>query len=258
MGEERSHDEQVVGQFTLQAHSYAQLTEQQSRLRPATFAFPVQPDDEVLDVACGAGAMALKLAPRVRRVTGIDLTEAMLVEAQAAAARQGATNVSWRAGDVGELPFAPQTFSLVVSQAAFHHFDRPRQVLAEMARVCRTGGQVVVVDVAPDPGKAAAYDALERARDPSHVHAHPLPELQALAAGLDLRLLDAVRQMTPPLPYDAVLATSHPEHCTIEQIRAQVSADARAGTDRFGLAAREVDGRLLVAYPMGTTVWIRT
>jgi ubiquinone/menaquinone biosynthesis C-methylase UbiE len=81
---------------------------------------------------------------------------------------KGLTNVSWQVGDVRPLPYADALFSIVASRYAFHHFLDPGAVLAEMKRVCTPGGKVAVIDVtaSPDPTKAAAYNRMEKLRDP--------------------------------------------------------------------------------------------
>jgi len=124
------------------------------------------PDDRVLDVACGPGALLATLAPRVRRAVGLDLTPAMLALARSAA--PGA----WLVGGAAErLPFDDGAFSLVACTWAMHHFAAPRQVLSEMARVCAPGGRVAVGDLiaSEDDAVRARQNEIERLRDPAHV-----------------------------------------------------------------------------------------
>src|SRR5262249_6623764 len=140
------------------------------------------PDDTVLDVACGPGLVVCAFARVVRHATGIDLTPAMLDRARATQQERGLTNITWRLGDVLPLPYPDGAFSIVTSRFAFHHFQDPRAVLAEMRRVCAPGGRVLVVDTeaSPDPKKAAEFNRMEVLRDPSHVRAMPLSELTGL------------------------------------------------------------------------------
>jgi ubiquinone/menaquinone biosynthesis C-methylase UbiE len=69
---------------------------------------------------------------------------------------------------------------MVTSRFAFHHFLEPAAALREMARVCTARGKVVVIDSAPDRDRADAFNAMELVRDPSHVRAMPLAELEDL------------------------------------------------------------------------------
>lgn len=253
------HDTEVIHQFTLQAEGYTRLTNTMSNPRTGALLalLAARADDVVLDVACGPGSLALDLAPHVQRVTGIDLTPAMLEQARAAQLKRGLSNISWHVGNAGALPFADCSFSLVACRAAFHHFEEPRRVFAEMVRVCRPGGRLAIIDVAPAADKIAAYDAIEKQRDPSHVHAHTEEELRALGDGLPVHSPVLQINATPHLPLDAVLATSHPVHCAITDIRAQFEADAHSHENRLGLDARFLKGELCVSYPMATAIWVR-
>lgn len=255
------HDRTVVDQHNRQAEGYARLADSLGRNdRSAALRARIGagPDDEVLDVACGPGRLTLDLAPHVRRITGIDLTPGMLAQAQAALAESGAGNVAFVQGDAAALPFADGAFSIVISSAAFHHFAAPGRVLAEMVRVCRPGGRVVVSDVTPDADKTEEYDRMERLRDPSHGHAHSVAELAALGRDAGLGAPQVHTGLSGPMPYAAVLATSFPEALTREDLLETMRRDAAEGRDRLGFRAElGEDGAVLVSYPMSQVVWVR-
>lgn len=127
------------------------------------------PEDRVLDVACGVGALLGVYAPIVRRAVGVDLTMAMLDEGRArGSARRGVLLIR---GAAEQLPFPDAAFSIVVTTWAVHHFADPRLVVREMVRVCRPGGRVAISDSVgdEDESKRARQNAIERLRDPSHV-----------------------------------------------------------------------------------------
>ena len=185
-----SHRDRIVDQFTRQAvpFSTAPGIRDEAALQLLVEASGAGSEDTVLDVACGPGLVVCAFARVVRHATGIDVTPAMLERARTVAAEAGVTNVTWQHGEVLPLPFADASFSIVVSRFAFHHFERPDAVLAEMRRVCRPDGRVVVCDLmaSDDPRKAARFHEIEILRDPSHVRALILADLQALfpTAGL--------------------------------------------------------------------------
>jgi len=105
----------------------------------------------------------------------------MIEQARTRQQSKGLTNVAWQVGDVLPLPFAAGSFSVVFTRYSFHHFLDPKAVLAEMVRVCEPGGNVAVVDVfTTTPEQAAAYDQVEKLRDPSHTRALLLDELTGL------------------------------------------------------------------------------
>ncbi len=180
-----AHREAILDQFTRQAVPFATAPSirDEAALRTVVDGSGAGRDDTVLDVACGPGILACAFARVARHVTGIDLTPAMLERARLLQAEQGLTNVTWRRGDVLPLPFADAEFTLVVSRFAFHHLLDPGAVLGQMRRVCAPGGTVMVIDSAPAPDRAAAFNAMERLRDPSHTRALGLVEHLALFAG---------------------------------------------------------------------------
>lgn len=141
-----------------------------------------------LDVATGAGHTLLALAPHVREAVACDLTPEMLATARRLADQAGCRNATFVAADVEALPFASASFDVVTCRIAAHHFPRPDRAVAEMARVLRPDGLLLLVDnVAPaDPALDAWINQLERVRDPGHVRALPIHEWLAhfAAAGL--------------------------------------------------------------------------
>src|SRR6266478_6791892 len=178
------HQHEILDQFTRQATPFATAPgiRDEAALKLIVECSGAGPNDAVLDVACGPGLVVAAFARVVRHATGIDITPAMLVRARAHAAAQGLANVTWHQGDVLPLPWPDASFSIVTSRFAFHHFLDPLAVLREMKRVAMPGGRVVVVDSAPAPDRADAFNRMEKLRDPSHARAMPVDEHQALYA----------------------------------------------------------------------------
>jgi len=184
-----THKETILDQFSRQAVPFAQVpghTNEES-LQLLLEMAEASAQDKVLDVACGPGIVACAFSPIVEYVTGIDITPAMLEQAQALAHQRGLRNVSWQEAEGEKLPFTEGSFSIVLSRYAFHHCVDPNVVLSEMIRVCRPGGKVVIADVALPSTKVNAYDHLEKLRDPSHTHALSDEELRSLVIDSDLR-----------------------------------------------------------------------
>jgi SAM-dependent methyltransferase len=246
-----SHQGLILDQFTRQAalFSTAAPITNADALRMIVEAARPGPEDTVLDVACGGGIVVCAFAPHVRRATGIDVTPAMLDEAQRLAAEKGLTNVEWRQGDVNSLPFEDGSFTIVVTRFSVHHFADPAAVLREMARVCAPGGRLVVVDMyaSKDPAKAAEFNRLERLRDPSHMRSLALAELISLfgEAGLPgpeasfYELRDEVRNL---------LARSFPEQG--DDVKIIELFRASAADDRLGVPVRIEGDRIHYAYPV--------
>lgn len=184
------HRDLILDQFTRQAtlFSTAAPITNEDALRIIVDAAQPEPTDTVLDVACGGGIVVCAFAPHVRSATGIDVTPAMLEQAQRLAAEKRLTNVAWRQGDVTTLPYEDASFTIVATRYSFHHFLDPRAVLREMVRVCAPGGRIVVVDTcaSDDPAKAAEFNRLEKLRDPSHARNLTTAELKGLFASVGL------------------------------------------------------------------------
>jgi ubiquinone/menaquinone biosynthesis C-methylase UbiE len=253
-------NERILNQFTQQAESYAKLTGVDRKGTPSPFLDAIRPlaTDCALDVACGVGRLTLMLASLVRHVTGIDLTPAMIDQARTLQAQQGITNVDWRLGDIRPLPFPDEMFSLVVSQAAFHHLADPAAVLAEMVRVCAHNGRIAVNDLSPEPRKSKDFNEVEKLRDPSHVRALSAEELRALGQRVGLEEMAVGSYGTSRIPLEAVLATSFPETGDLEKVRDLYRADAQTGVDRLGLNAQFSGKEITIQYPMTLIVWRRS
>ena len=244
----RSHRDTIVDQFTRQAEPFATAPpiRNERTLTLLVEAAGTGADDTVLDVACGPGLVAAAFAARADRVTGIDLTPAMIARAEATARDQGVANVTFQVGDVLPLPFPEAAFSIVVSRLAFHHFQDPAAVLQEMRRVCRPGGRVVVCDLmaSNEPAEAAAFHRMEMLRDPSHARALTLAELGGLFVAGELG--DPVATFYDmDIEVEALLARSFPAPGDEAVIRAMF--ESALPTDAFGLRLRrQEDGRILV------------
>lgn len=116
---------------------------------------------QAADLGCGPGYLVVKLAQVAPglQVTGIDLADEMLVEAERVAQRSGVQDrVAFKKGDVAQIPFPDGSLDLVVSTLSLHHWSDPVGALDEIARVLRrpepaegrAGGSFLVVDLRRD------------------------------------------------------------------------------------------------------------
>lgn len=140
-------------------------------------------DRDVLDAACGTGNTTLALACHGARVTGMDLTPALLAVATDRAAAAD-LEVAWQEGDLVAMPFDDDSFDVVTSTFGAFLCDDPYACAAELARVCRPGGTIAVTawsrgsaierfrtvlfshypalaDQGPDPGAWSERDGLQ-------------------------------------------------------------------------------------------------
>ena len=151
-------------------------------------------EQRALDVGTGAGAFAIALAPLVREVIGVDVVPELLDEGR----KRAPANVELVEADVTALPFELGSFDLVCTARVLHHVPRPELVLAEMNRVLRPGGTMLVVDqLAPvDSLAAIELNRFERTRDPSTTRILADVDLRGLfeANSLVLRQAEIVRE----------------------------------------------------------------
>lgn len=246
-----SRKDVVVDQFTKQAFAFASARQIQDTqaLDLLLHATNAGKSDVSLDVACGPGVVACHFARTVRHATGIDITPAMLDKAREQQVRLQLQNVEWHYGDVTALPYQDESFTIVTSRYAFHHFEVPGNVLSEMVRVCRPGGAIAVMDlcVSEDERKAENFNRMEKYRDPSHVRALPLSELRTMymSVGLSAPYV-SFYQMDVRL--DHLLKASFPNPGDAIAVEALVRESLE--TDSLGVNTRLKDGKLVFSYPI--------
>jgi ubiquinone/menaquinone biosynthesis C-methylase UbiE len=114
----------------------------------------IQAGESILDVGCGTGALLDRVAAAKR--TGVDLSLAMLARARV---RDCGCLV---AGDAQRLPFCDSTFDVAVSTSSFHFWPAPSLALAEIHRVLRPRGRLVVTDWCDDFLACRLYERLRR------------------------------------------------------------------------------------------------
>ncbi len=148
---------------------------------------PFDGTERALDSGCGAGALAFALAPFVERVIGIDLSADLV----AAGNELAPPNCELTVGDATALPFEYGSFDIAGCMRVLHHARRPELVVAELARVTRPGGRILLVDQLGfvDPVVSAETDRFETARDPSHTRLLPDQDIRFLLDANDLEVL---------------------------------------------------------------------
>jgi ubiquinone/menaquinone biosynthesis C-methylase UbiE len=108
-------------------------------------ALDLQPEDEVLDVACGSGVFLRKHASHARRIAGLDHSEPMIDEAlRQNRERVAAGTAEFVVGDVTALPWADGSFSVVTSNDVDCYPEKARPAMEEMYRVLRHGGRAAI------------------------------------------------------------------------------------------------------------------
>ncbi len=107
-------------------------------------AFPLGP--HVADLGCGAGFLALWLAERGAQVVAVDHSDGMLATARS---RPGAAHVTFRRGELDDLPLADGEVDCAFANLVWHHLPDQEQAAREVFRIVRPGGRVIVSDLVP-------------------------------------------------------------------------------------------------------------
>jgi len=126
---------------------------------------------EVLDVACGTGVVARRVAAAAGRTTGLDSSPAMLQVAE-----RLDPGVRWLTGDAASLPLPGGSVDVAFCQQGLQFTADPAAALAELHRVLRPGGRLAVAlwcDIARAPGFAALAAVLDRHGQPGDMMRRP-------------------------------------------------------------------------------------
>lgn len=134
---------------------------------------PIKPGDRLLDVACGAGQVAVPAARAGAEVTGIDIAPNWIAQARARAEAEGLT-AQFDEGDAEELPYADGAFDVVVSLFGAMFAPQPERVAAELLRVCRPGGRIVMGNHTPQGLAGQLFKTIGQYAPPSPLMSPPV------------------------------------------------------------------------------------
>jgi SAM-dependent methyltransferase len=200
----------------------------------------LHPGDRVLDLACGSGVHARRLARRGVEVVGVDIAASLVAHCRARAAEEGLARLHVEQGDMRDLAYEAEFDAVLLLSGSFGFFDDAtnRRVLAGMVRALRPGGRLLI-DVF-DPGRMIvrppsrtwshygggyglretwwepesctyvsefrfidAGGVLNTAAEPERIRVYSLPEWRAMFDGVGLALTHALADTKLPLvPYD--------------------------------------------------------
>ncbi|MHB8880697.1 MAG: class I SAM-dependent methyltransferase [Thermodesulfovibrionales bacterium] len=184
----------IRDQFNKQAERFAQFSFTKSRvIYKFVYDFcRIQPDDTLLDVACGSGAFALFCAEKVRAVCGVDISDRSITMAADTARDRNLQNVTFIRGDVEAIPAADGSFSIATCRMAFHHMGNYQKVFSEMVRCLQKNGRICIQDVtAYDQKEMDAYfERLDKQVDISHNRSLSKKEIIDLFDSQGLRILN--------------------------------------------------------------------
>ena len=98
--------------------------------------------DEVLECACGTGLLSGVIARKCKRLVATDFSPKMLQKASRK--YRSYTNIEFREGNILQIEYPDEHFDIVVAANVIHLLDEPYKALAELDRVCRKGGKIIL------------------------------------------------------------------------------------------------------------------
>jgi len=102
----------------------------------------IEPADQVLECACGTGAISVAVAAKAAHLTATDYAEGMLKQARKKLSAFG--NVTVETADITALSYPDHAFDKVVAGNVIHLLPDPKAAMAELVRVCRPGGMLII------------------------------------------------------------------------------------------------------------------
>lgn len=243
---EKSHETIVCEQFGPQARSYltSAVHAQGEDLEQMVRIVGARPEARVLDLGCGGGHVAFRLAPLVEQVVAYDLSEAMLVVVREEAARRGIRNLATHQGAVETLSFPDASFDVVASRYSAHHWHDFGAGLAEARRVLKPGGLAMFMDVVSphSPLFDTWLQTLELLRDPSHARNYSVAEWRQATSSAGF-LPGTVFRFRVRLEFAAWIKRIKTPEAHVQAIR---SLQARAGAEVTTHFEIESDGSFTV------------
>jgi ubiquinone/menaquinone biosynthesis C-methylase UbiE len=252
--ESNRHKEEIVDQFTNQAIPFAELKAHSEDRTLDIFRElgDFSGTERVLDSGCGPGLVSCYLTSFANDLIGLDLTPVMVQLANETAAKRSITNVQFIVGNMLELPFPKDHFDVSISRYAFHHLENPQIAFAEMLRVTKPGGKVIVLDATPEEMKQAAYNKFEILRDPSHTKAWTPQELSLFGKEHGLA---SPKTISFRLEMDAnqLVESSFPKAASREHLLQLLMEDVDQDSLSFRVCQKE--SRLTVFFPLTAVCW---
>lgn len=200
----KDHSQTVHHQFDPQAQAYLASAVHASGPDlhyAATLAEQAVPKGKgmFLDMGCGAGHLTYALAPHAAQVTAADPSPQMVATVAATAKEKGLGNVETTQANANTMSFSANQFCITTSRYSAHHWLDIGNCIANMRRVTKPGGYLLMIDVLghEDPLVDTHLQAMELLRDPSHIRNLTATQWRNVITRSGFELLE---EKTWPLP----------------------------------------------------------
>jgi ubiquinone/menaquinone biosynthesis C-methylase UbiE len=251
-----NHDAAVLEQYDSRAEAYlaSAVHAAGADLERMADLIGHRPDAVALDMGCGGGHVAFRMAGQVGKVVAYDLSAAMLDTVAAEARRRGLDNLVMKQGAAEALPCPDASFDIVATRYSAHHWGAFRDGLAQMRRVVKPDGLGLFMDVV-SPGVPLLdtwLQTLELLRDPSHVRNASVAEWQTTLAAVGFAVDDVVTYRLR-LEFASWIARMRTPDVHVAAIRSLHTRAASEVRDYFQIGedgSFTVDTALIVARPV--------
>ncbi|WP_168188766.1 class I SAM-dependent methyltransferase [Thermoflavimicrobium daqui] len=249
-----NHLDKIVKKFDAIATEYQQGQARRLKEDMILRLADPKPNDYVLDVATGTGAVLLTLATKVKVLVGLDVTSTML-ERAVDSFKSSEARPLFITGNAEQIPVANEMFDLVTCSRALHHMEQPELAISEMFRVLKSGGRLMILDntTYENDEFAEKHNRLETMRDSSHHRTLPISELVERLQGVGFTVSsvlhdEVLRSLT------AWFADAGTDPKMEEQILKEIKSGQQSG-DPFYLQhfQEKADGEWTFRYQM---VWL--
>lgn len=155
----------------------------------------IQAGMKILDLGTGIGFMAFPIAEKYpeAEITGLDIVEHALHRNQELANQKKLHNLEFVSYDGMKFPFADQSFNLVITRYALHHFPSIHETFQEIKRVLKSDGILFISDPTPNENDTERFvDAYMQMKRDGHIRFYSLAEWQIFAHNANFNLIDNV------------------------------------------------------------------
>lgn len=231
--ENLSHNQVVDRQFSSQAAKYLTSSVHATGQEFAIVDNQLRQFDQphVLDLGCGAGHISFCVAPVAKTVIAYDLSVEMLKVVEITASKKGLDNINTVKGIAESLPFADNSFDIVISRFSAHHWQDVPLALREMRRVCQPNGRIIIIDImAPaNPLCDTFLQTIEILRDNSHVRDYSAAEWQLMLsqAGLAVNTMQTHKLLLEFASWISRMRTPTDYVKAIQALQQQIGQEVR-------------------------------
>lgn len=173
---------------------YDRQTQDETHLKQIIEALPIQSGMRILDLGTGTGYLAMQIAKEKKDVSvvGLDIVAETLERNKLQAKEKQIGNIEFVAYNGIDFPFDEQSFDMVITRYALHHFPKIEHTFSEIARILKTDGVLFIADPTPNDDDVDRFvDAYMQMKPDGHIRYYTKDEWKQLGEEAGLSLTDA-------------------------------------------------------------------